>query len=126
MGDGTPSPSRSTSDPFPANRLVHSGQPQGTERVARMLSRTVLYTHAHQAGEKLGHVTGRFPSALLCHNLEDLFGLLENDAVDHLVFDESITDQERKYVHGWARIFKPGVACELKTAFERRLSGSVA
>jgi hypothetical protein len=52
--------------------------------------------------------------------------LLEKDDVDALVFDESIPEQERQHVVGWARIFKPTLVCEPKAVFARRTGGHVA
>jgi len=124
MGDGHPPPMRIDSDPFPSLRLVNPEQ-QNPESVARVLARTVLYSHIKRSLEMERRASGVTKTAI-CNRLEDLFLLLERDAVDSLVFDDSVSEQERIYVSGWARIFKPGVSCETRKAFESRLSGHVA
>ena len=124
MGDGHPPPSRIDTDPVPTLRLVNPEQ-HGPDTVARVLARTVLYSHIKRSLDKERRATGVSTTAVCCR-LEDLFLLLERDAVDTLVFDDSVSEQERIYVSGWARIFKPGVLCESRKAFESRLSGHVA
>lgn len=128
MGNGTSTPSRPNNDPLPANRLVNSGIHALPEKVLRQLAGTVLYTHAHQtAARKAGTATGEshVPPPVI-RSLEELLSLLETDAVDVIAFDDSIPEHERRYIIGWARIFKPGVVCESRTVLERKLAGSVA
>lgn len=120
MGDGNPAPSRSNQDPFPGGRVVNSNRQESSEKAARVLARAVFFTHGARKGVDRD-VTG-LGSLPECRSLDDLFLILERDAVDTLVFDESIPEQERAYVMGWARIFKPGLACESKAAFARRLT----
>jgi hypothetical protein len=122
MGDGNPAPSRSNQDPFLCGRGVNSNRQESTDKPARKSPRAVLFTQGVRKG------VDRDASGLVllpeCRSLDDLFLVLESDAIDTLVFDESIPDHERAYLLGWARIFKPGLACESRAAFVRRLTTS--
>jgi hypothetical protein len=126
MGDGNPAPSRSNQDAFQGSCVVNSGLQQMPEAPDRELSRAVLYSHGSRKALVRDMDALKFLS--VCHSLEDLLLLLERDAIDVLVFDEGLHDQECAYVTGWARIFKPGLVCEPSSTFLRRLStaGNVA
>ena len=59
-------------------------------------------------------VSSLFDSAELidCKTFEELLLHLENDLVEGIVFDSSVSQQECRYIMGWARIFKPHVRCQ--------------
>ena len=120
MGDGSPAPSRSNQDPFPGGCGVNPGIQQTPDKRERVLSRSVLFTHVPR--KAVDRDASGLSSFTECRSLEDLLFLLERDAVDSLVFDESIPDHERVHISGWARIFKPALACESRTMFVPRLS----
>lgn len=68
----------------------------------------VLYSHST-------HVTPKdFPreSCVVCQNFDALLLLLEDDQVDELWFDETISPHESTYILGWARIFRPGLTAQ--------------
>lgn len=126
MGDGNPAPSRSSQDPLSGGRIVNSSRQEFPEKAPRVFGRVVVFCHAGRKGwerDALGLST--LPE---CRSLDDLFLMLERDAVDTLVFDDALPEQERRYIVGWARIFKPGLLCETRTEFARRtkLPGCVA
>jgi hypothetical protein len=70
---------------------------------------SVLYTHAASAE------CGLLPAGntVTCRSLEELLSLLETDLVDSLWFDTTVSPQERAYITGWARIFRPSVSAHL-------------
>ena len=122
MGDGSPAPSRSNQDPLPAGRGVNPGLQQTPEKLERALARSVLFTHGPR--KPVDRDASGLSSLSECRSLEDLLLLLERDAIDSLVFDESILEHERAHVSGWARIFKPTLTCESHASFLRRLFGA--
>lgn len=67
---------------------------------------SVFYTHAENDAE-LAHVPN---GQIVCRSLEELLTYLEGDLVDSLWFDDTISSQERNYITGWARIFRPNVS----------------
>ena len=47
-----------------------------------------------------------------CKSFEELLLHLENDMVEAIVFDSTVSQHECRYIMGWARIFKPNVRCQ--------------
>lgn len=45
--------------------------------------------------------------AIECTTFDELLDLLELDLVETLWFDETVNQQERTYITGWAKIFRP-------------------
>ncbi|NBO39440.1 hypothetical protein EBU99_12745 [bacterium] len=95
------------------NSRTHASSPDSEEYELDLeseISRTsVFYTHASEAV-----VPNGMPSvSVTCRSLDELLFFLESDLVDSIWFAESITSQERAYITGWARIFRPGVSAHL-------------
>lgn len=66
---------------------------------------SILYTHSEDNSG-----LARVPNGqVVCRTLEELLSFLESDLVDSLWFDETVSNQEKNYISGWARIFRPGV-----------------
>lgn len=69
---------------------------------------SVLYTH----GDSDSSPTHVQTAHMVCRSLEELLTYLESDLVESLWFDESVTAQERSYITGWARIFRPSLTAQ--------------
>ncbi|MEN9824928.1 MAG: hypothetical protein RI953_673 [Pseudomonadota bacterium] len=83
-------------------RLPSDDSPPEADRIS------ILYTHADD-NSGLGLVPN---GGAACRSLEELLSYLESDLVDTLWFDDSVSAQERSYITGWARIFRPGVTTQ--------------
>ena len=72
----------------------------------------VRYTHTNAPTQ----IENVYPAAAAeiidCKSFEELLLHLENDLVEAIVFDGSVSVHECKYIMGWARIFKPSVRCQ--------------
>lgn len=66
----------------------------------------VLYTHSENDTALALVPNGQ----VICRSLEELLTHLECDVVESLWFDETVSPQERNYITGWARIFRPAVS----------------
>jgi hypothetical protein len=77
-----------------------------SETQVEQVRTSVLYTHStYVETDALP-----FENSVICRSLEELLSLLETDLVDSLWFDASVSPQERAYITGWARIFRPTVS----------------
>jgi hypothetical protein len=70
---------------------------------------SVFYTHSEGPSSSTLAPGGR----VVCRSLEELLSYLESDLVDSLWFDETVSAQERGYISGWARIFRPNVSSQV-------------
>jgi hypothetical protein len=52
---------------------------------------------------------GLTSQAVVCSTFEQLLLLLEDDRVDSILFDATISHHEKAYITGWARIFRPSL-----------------
>lgn len=94
------------------SQVIIEGQnpPQfGIEDLPQIERFSILYTHAPDDSGLLEVPNGQ----LTCRSLEELLSYLESDLVDALWFDDTISTQERTYITGWARIFRPSVSAQL-------------
>ncbi|MFZ9520152.1 MAG: hypothetical protein ACO3A4_06715 [Silvanigrellaceae bacterium] len=110
MGDA--SQTGSTNKSRFRSQLIVEGQPSrlgGDESSPEADRIPILYTHAED-NRNLDMVPS---GGTACRSLEELLSYLESDSVDTLWFDDSVTAQERSYITGWARIFRPGVMTQL-------------
>jgi hypothetical protein len=113
MGDA----SQANFDPLieelnPAHHVDSRPSPVGSEQEEQqelLLNRlAVIYSHS-------SHVTPKdFPreTCVVCQNFDALLLLLEDDQVDELWFDETVSPHESSYILGWARIFRPGLTAQ--------------
>ncbi|MEY4064337.1 MAG: hypothetical protein RIR26_545 [Pseudomonadota bacterium] len=108
MGDASQaslksSPQRHTSPDTPDPQSVPP-QNEREDQIDDLLKRvSVLYSHSVEPAPK------DFPleSCVVCHSFDALLLLLEDDQVDELWFDETVSAHESSYILGWARIFRP-------------------
>ena len=84
-------------------RLANEDSSSEADRIS------ILYTHADDnSGLNLVPNGGA-----ICRSLEELLSYLESDLVEAMWFDDSVSAQERSYITGWARIFRPGVTTQM-------------
>lgn len=67
---------------------------------------TVIYSHDAQTSVLSGSST----TDVVCSSFEQLLLLLEDDRVETILFDSTISSHERNYITGWARIFRPSLS----------------
>ena len=63
----------------------------------------VLYSRTAETAQDFALPT----NVVCCSNFDDLLLLLEDDKIESIWFDTSISSHEKSYVTGWARIFRP-------------------
>jgi len=79
------------------------------EQIEDLLNRvSVLYSHSTEPAPK------DFPqeACVVCQSFDALLLLLEDDQVDELWFDETVSPHECSYILGWARIFRPDLSAQ--------------
>jgi hypothetical protein len=94
------------------SQVIIEGQPPATlnaEAQEEPVRTQVLYTHSTATQSDSQSPASR----VTCHSLEELLSLLECDLVESLWFDGTVSPQERAYITGWARIFRPSVSAHL-------------
>lgn len=79
-------------------------------------SRLVIkYAHGSHVSLSQGPLTsaaaGPRDTVLACHTFDALLVHLEAGEVDAIDFDASVPVHERRYIIGWAKIFRPHVQC---------------
>ena len=99
------------------SRIVppHSRDSAARRKQQRQKSSYVFYSHKKD-GKEFSNLENNpafdsFGEIVLCSDFDDLLNLLEVDAVEGIVFDQSVGLQEVNYLTRWARIFKPALKC---------------
>ncbi len=102
-----------TSDPELYRHTAETLRPDESSNVKK--SSYVFYSHKKD-GKEFSNLENNpafdsFGEIVLCSDFDDLLNLLEVDAVEGIVFDQSVGLQEVNYLTRWARIFKPALKC---------------
>lgn len=110
MGDASQA-GKSSKSRFRSQVIIEgqSNHPLDEEELSEPQRLSVLYTHAAN-----DNALSEIPNGhCACRSLEELLSFLESDLVESLWFDETVSPQERNYITGWARIFRPSVSSHL-------------
>lgn len=86
----------------------HNSEPEPEEDSTRERV-AVLYSHS---APPIATQHNAPPSTAVCSSFEQLLLLLEDDRVDSILFDKSISHHEQAYITGWAKIFRPSVVSQ--------------
>lgn len=110
MGDDSSRKLNHPDSPTPPAPDLQPGEQdnfQSTELDSVIVRLHVLYSHSTAQPDENQR------NMVLCNSLDDLLVHLEDDLVEAIWFDGSVSHPDRSYIAGWAKIFRP----ELTTHF---------
>lgn len=68
----------------------------------------IIYSHKKIARQHLDEIQAHEH----CSSFDELLAFLETDFLKSIWFDSSVTQQERTYITGWAKIFRPEITVQ--------------